>query len=38
MVKTGSIQLNTNGNADVQDITPQVAQVVRGAAKSRTAR
>jgi secondary thiamine-phosphate synthase enzyme len=29
MVKTGSIQLNTNGNADVQDITPQVAQVVR---------
>ncbi len=29
MVKTGSIQLNTNGNADVHDITPQVAQVVR---------
>lgn len=29
MVKTGSIQLNTSGNADVQDITPQVAQVVR---------
>lgn len=29
MVKTGSIQINTNGNADVQDITPQVAQVVR---------
>jgi secondary thiamine-phosphate synthase enzyme len=29
MVKTGSIQLNTKGNADVQDITPQVAQVVR---------
>ena len=23
MVKTGSIQLNTSGNADVQDITPQ---------------
>ena len=29
MVKTGSIQLNTKGNADVQDITPQVAQVIR---------
>jgi secondary thiamine-phosphate synthase enzyme len=29
MVKTGSIQLNTKGNADVQDITPQVARVVR---------
>jgi secondary thiamine-phosphate synthase enzyme len=29
MVKTGSIQMNTKGNADVQDITPQVAQVVR---------
>jgi secondary thiamine-phosphate synthase enzyme len=29
MVKTGSIQLNTSGNADVQDITAQVAQVVR---------
>ncbi len=29
MVKTGSIQLSTRGNADVQDITAQVAQVVR---------
>ena len=29
MVKTGAIQLNTRGNADVHDITPQVAQVVR---------
>lgn len=29
MVKTGSILLNTRGNADVQEITPQVAQVVR---------
>ena len=29
MVKTGSIQLNTRGNADVADITAQVAQVVR---------
>ena len=28
MVKTGSIQLSTNGNADVHDITPQVARVV----------
>jgi len=28
MVKTGSIQLSTRGNADVQDITPQIAQVV----------
>jgi secondary thiamine-phosphate synthase enzyme len=28
MVKTGSIQLNTRGNADVQDITSQIAQVV----------
>lgn len=28
MVKTGAIQLNTRGNADVQDITQQVAQVV----------
>jgi len=28
MVKTGSIQLSTRGNADVQDITPQVAQVI----------
>jgi len=28
MVKTGSIQLSTRGNADVQDITAQVAQVV----------
>jgi secondary thiamine-phosphate synthase enzyme len=29
MVKTGSIQLNTRGNMDVHDITPQLAQVVR---------
>lgn len=29
MVKTGSIQLSTRGSADVQDITAQVAQVVR---------
>jgi secondary thiamine-phosphate synthase enzyme len=29
MVKTGSIQLNTRGNADVHDITAQIAQVVR---------
>ena len=29
MVKTGSIRLNTKGNADVHDITPQVARVVR---------
>ena len=29
MVKTGSIELSTRGNADAQDITPQVAQVVR---------
>jgi secondary thiamine-phosphate synthase enzyme len=28
MVKTGAIQLNTRGNTDVHDITPQVAQVV----------
>lgn len=28
MVKTGSIQLSTRGNADVQDITAQIAQVV----------
>ena len=28
MVKTGSIQLSTRGNADVQEITPQIAQVV----------
>lgn len=28
MVKTGSIQLSTHGNADVQDITAQIAQVV----------
>ncbi|MFL7870491.1 MAG: YjbQ family protein, partial [Anaerolineales bacterium] len=28
MVKTGSIQLSTNGNADVHDITAQIAQVV----------
>jgi len=28
MVKTGSIELSTRGNADVQDITPQIAQVV----------
>jgi secondary thiamine-phosphate synthase enzyme len=32
MVKTGSIQLNTRGNADVQEITPQVAKVVRDSA------
>jgi secondary thiamine-phosphate synthase enzyme len=29
MVKTGSIQLSTRGNADVADITTQVAQAVR---------
>ena len=29
MVKTGSIELSTRGNADAQDITPQIAQVVR---------
>jgi secondary thiamine-phosphate synthase enzyme len=29
MVKTGSIQLNTKGNADVHDITPQIAQVLK---------
>jgi secondary thiamine-phosphate synthase enzyme len=28
MVKTGSIQLSTRGNADMQDITAQIAQVV----------
>ena len=28
MVKTGSVQLSTRGNADVQDITPEVAKVV----------
>jgi secondary thiamine-phosphate synthase enzyme len=28
MVKTGSIQLSTRGNADVQDITSQIPQVV----------
>jgi secondary thiamine-phosphate synthase enzyme len=28
MVKTGSVQLNTRGNADVHDITTQVAKVV----------
>jgi secondary thiamine-phosphate synthase enzyme len=28
MVKTGSIQLSTRGDADVQDITSQIAQVV----------
>jgi secondary thiamine-phosphate synthase enzyme len=29
MVRTGSIQLRTSGNADVHEITPQIAQVVR---------
>ena len=29
MVKTGSIQLSTRGNADVADITKQIAQVIR---------
>ena len=29
MVKTGAIQLNTRGNADVADITAQIAGVVR---------
>ena len=29
MIKTGSIELRTRGNADVQDITAQVAQVVK---------
>jgi len=28
MVKTSSIQLNTRGNADAQDITSEIAQVV----------
>ena len=28
MVKTGSIQLSTRGNADVHDITEQISQVV----------
>ena len=28
MVKTGSIQLSTRGNADVQDITAEIAKVV----------
>jgi secondary thiamine-phosphate synthase enzyme len=28
MVKTGSIQLNTHGNADVHDITAQISQFV----------
>lgn len=28
MIKTGAIQLNTRGNADVHDITAQIAQVV----------
>lgn len=28
MVKTGSIQLSTRGNADVHDITKQISQVV----------
>jgi secondary thiamine-phosphate synthase enzyme len=29
MVKTGSIQLSTHGNADVKEITGQIAQLVR---------
>jgi len=29
MIKTGSIQLSTRGNADVADITAQIAQVIR---------
>jgi len=29
MVKTGSIQLSTRGNADVKEITSQIAQIVR---------
>lgn len=29
MVKTGSIQLSTRGNADVKEITAQIAQLVR---------
>jgi secondary thiamine-phosphate synthase enzyme len=28
MVKTGSIKLSTRGNADIQDITAEIAQVV----------
>jgi secondary thiamine-phosphate synthase enzyme len=28
MVKTGSIELNTRGNADVKEITAQIAQLV----------
>jgi len=30
MVKTGSIQLSTSGNADVQDITAEIARLVIG--------
>ena len=29
MVQTGSIQLSTRGNADVQDITRQIAELVK---------
>lgn len=29
MVKTGSIQLSTSGNADVKEITAQIAQIIR---------
>ena len=29
MVKTGSIQLSARGNADVKEITAQIAQIVR---------
>jgi secondary thiamine-phosphate synthase enzyme len=30
MVKTSKVQLSTRGNADVQDITPQVARALDG--------
>ena len=30
MVKTSTVQLSTRGNADVQDITPQVARALEG--------
>ena len=29
MVKTGSIQMSTLGNADVKEITAQITQIVR---------
>jgi secondary thiamine-phosphate synthase enzyme len=30
MVKTGTVQVSTRGNADVQDITTQISRVLRG--------